>query len=79
MTAEEVEVNRLLSQRYDKLLSLGERVYSLYRAGALSTEALLPLCEEIARLDERLSHARKAPVHLLAETPPKAHNATGAP
>jgi len=31
--AHDIELNRLLSQRHDKLLRLGETVYAMYRSG----------------------------------------------
>ncbi len=65
-TAHEVEVNRLFSQRYDKLLRLGETVYALYRTGRLSWEVVEPLCQEIADLDQTLEKLRRTPLLLVA-------------
>ncbi len=63
-TAHEVEVSRLLSQRYDKLLELGEVAYSLFKSGNLSWAALAPLCEEIERIDRQLGSAQTIPLQV---------------
>ncbi len=64
-TAHDVEVSRLLSQRYDKLLQLGEIAYSLFRSGNLSWTALAPLCEEIERIDRQLEAAQNLPLQVV--------------
>ena len=64
-TAQEVETSQLLSQRYDKLLHLGEVAYNLFRAGHLSWEALEPLCREIEGIDQRLEAAKKPPLQVM--------------
>lgn len=76
-TAYEVELNRRMSQRYDKLLQLGEQAYALYRSGNRSFEALVPLCEEIARLDSTLENARTQRLIVVADDRPATQSATG--
>lgn len=76
-TAHEVELNRRLSQRYDKLLRLGEQAYALYRSGNRSFEVLVPLCEEIARLEGALESARTQPLVVVTDDRPATQPATG--
>ena len=67
--ADDLEFNRLLSQRYDKLLRLGETVYAMYRAGETSWQAIEPLCQEIAEIDHRLDAAKTLPLQVLPYEP----------
>lgn len=64
-TAQEVEVSQLLSQKYDKLLQLGELTYAMFCSGNRSWTALEPLCEEIANVDRKLEQVKTAPLHVL--------------
>lgn len=50
----ELEFNRLVSQRYDKLVKLGETVYALYRSGEISQQTVELICREIEQLDNQL-------------------------
>lgn len=50
----ELELNRLISQRHDKLVKLGETVYALYRSGEISWQAVESICREIEQLDKQL-------------------------
>lgn len=50
----ELELNRLVSQRHDKLVKLGEAVYALYRSGEISQQAVELICREIEQLDKQL-------------------------
>ncbi|MGQ9462832.1 MAG: hypothetical protein ACUVTP_10605 [Candidatus Fervidibacter sp.] len=50
----ELELNRLISQRHDKLVKLGETVYALYRSGEISQQAVELICREIEQLDKQL-------------------------
>ncbi len=77
VTAHEIELSQLLSQRHDKLLQLGERAYALYRTGSVSWQALEPLCEEIAQLDERLEREQTLPLQLIPDDQPQPFSATG--
>lgn len=63
--ANDLEWNRLLSQRYDKLLRLGETVYAMYRAGETSWQAIEPLCQEIEEIDRQLDATRTLPLQVL--------------
>lgn len=67
--ANDLEFNRLLSQRYDKLLRLGETVYAMYRAGETSWQVIEPLCQEIAEIDRQLDAAKTLPLHVLPYEP----------
>lgn len=63
--AYDIETNRLLSQRYDKLLLLGETVYALYRTGQTSWHAIEPLCREIEQIEQQLDAAKAKPLQVL--------------
>jgi hypothetical protein len=76
-TAKEIEVSRRLSQRYDKLLQIGERAYALYRSGNWSWEALLPLCKELEGMDKELDALRQQPLVLVADERQEAQSVTG--
>ncbi|MCX7968462.1 MAG: hypothetical protein N3B10_08230 [Armatimonadetes bacterium] len=67
--AHDIEWNRLLSQRYDKLLRLGETVYAMYRSGETSWQAIEPLCQEIERIDHQLSETKATPLQVLPYEP----------
>lgn len=77
VTAREIELSQLLSQRYDKLLQLGEHAYALYRTGNKSWQALEPLCDEIAQLDERLKGVEILPLQLIHNEQSQPFSATG--
>lgn len=76
-TASEVELNRLLSQRYDKLMRLGERAYGLYQTGNFSWQALEPFFSEIAEIDKQLEKARSNRLDVIAEEPNQQIRVTG--
>lgn len=63
--AHDIDENRLLSQRYDKLLRLGETVYAMYRSGEISQQVLESLCQEIEKIDRQLEEARTLPLQVL--------------
>lgn len=63
--AQDVETNRLISQRYDKLLQLGETVYAMYRTGQTSWRAIEPLCQEIEQIERKLDSAKTKPLQVL--------------
>lgn len=67
--AHDIEGNRLLSQRYDKLLRLGETVYAMYRSGEISQEVLESLCQEIEKIDRQLEEAKTLPLQVLPYEP----------
>ncbi|MFN3420143.1 MAG: hypothetical protein ACK40X_00275 [Armatimonadota bacterium] len=67
--AHDIERNRLLSQRYDKLLRLGETVYAMYRSGEISQQVLENLCQEIEKVDRQLEEARTLPLQVLPYEP----------
>lgn len=67
--AHDIEGNRLLSQRYDKLLRLGETVYAMYRSGEISQQVLESLCQEIEKIDRQLEEARTLPLQVLPYEP----------
>lgn len=63
--ANELEWNRLISQRYDKLLRLGETVYAMYRAGETYGEAIEHLCREIEVIDSQLDTVKTLPLQVM--------------
>lgn len=65
----DLEESRLLSQRYDKLLRLGETVYAMYRAGETSWQAIEPLCQELEEIDRKLETAKTLPLQVLPYEP----------
>ncbi|MEZ8221202.1 hypothetical protein GG496_001372 [Candidatus Fervidibacteria bacterium JGI MDM2 JNZ-1-D12] len=65
----DLEGSRLLSQRYDKLLRLGETVYAMYRAGEVSWQAIEPLCQELEEIDRKLDAAKTLPLQVLPYEP----------
>lgn len=75
--AQELEVSRCLSQRYDKLLRLGEQVYAVYRSGNLSWETIVPLCEELERQDKELELLRQRSLVVVTDDLRPASSATG--
>jgi len=72
--AHDIELNRLLSQRYDKLLRLGETVYAMYRSGEVSWDAIEPLCQDIEQIDRRLDAAKAVPLQILSQEPEREQN-----
>ncbi len=65
----DLEGSRLLSQRYDKLLRLGETVYAMYRAGEISWQGIEPLCQELEEIDRKLDAAKILPLQVLPYEP----------
>jgi hypothetical protein len=65
--AHDIELNRLLSQRHDKLLRLGETVYAMYRSGGVSWDVVEPLCQDIEQIDLRLDAAKSTPLQVLPQ------------
>ncbi len=65
----DLEESRLLSQRYDKLLRLGETVYAMYRAGEVSWQAIEPLCQDLEEIDRKLDAAKTLPLQVLPYEP----------
>lgn len=65
----DLDESRLLSQRYDKLLRLGETVYAMYRAGETSWQAIEPICQEIEEIDRKLDAAKILPLQVLPHEP----------
>jgi len=65
--AHDIELNRLLSQRHDKLLRLGETVYAMYRSGGVSWDVVEPLCQDIEQIDRRLDAAKSTPLQVLPQ------------
>lgn len=63
----DLEQNRLMSQRYDKLLRLGETVYAMYRAGETSWQLIEPLCREIEEIDGLLGEMKTLPLQVLPQ------------
>ncbi len=67
--AHDIELNRLVSQKHDKLLHLGETVYAMYRAGEISWQTVEALCREIEGIDRQLDAARTLPLQVLPFEP----------
>ncbi|MFA0746184.1 MAG: hypothetical protein EORIYHIE_000053 [Candidatus Fervidibacter sp.] len=65
--AHDIELNRLLSQRHDKLLRLGETVYAMYRSGGVSRDVVEPLCQDIEQIDRQLDAAKSTPLQVLPQ------------
>ncbi|MFA0742185.1 MAG: hypothetical protein DFNUSKGM_002306 [Candidatus Fervidibacter sacchari] len=65
--AHDIELNRLLSQRHDKLLRLGETVYAMYRSGGISWDAVEPLCQDIEQIDRQMDAAKSTPLQVLPQ------------
>jgi len=65
--AHDIELNRLLSQRHDKLLRLGETVYAMYRSGGVSWDVVEPLCQDIEQIDRQLDAAKSTPLQVLPQ------------
>lgn len=61
----EIETGRLISQRYDKLLQLGETVYAMYRSGQTSWRDIEPLCREIEQIEEKLDATKTKSFQVL--------------
>ena len=72
--AHDIELNRLLSQRHDKLLRLGETVYAMYRSGEISWDAVEPLCQDIEQIDRRLDATKAMPLQVLPQEPEREQN-----
>jgi len=72
--AHDIELNRLLSQRHDKLLRLGETVYAMYRTGEVSWEVIEPLCQDIEQIDLRLDATKSVPLQILPQKPEQERN-----
>ncbi len=72
--AHDIELNRLLSQRHDKLLRLGETVYALYRSGEVSWEVFEPLCQDIEQIDRQLDATKTVPLQVLPQEPEQEQN-----
>ncbi|MEJ7612741.1 MAG: hypothetical protein SQA66_03800 [Candidatus Fervidibacter sacchari] len=72
--AHDIELNRLLSQRHDKLLRLGETVYAMYRSGGISWDAVEPLCQDIEQIDRRLDATKAMPLQVLPQEPEREQN-----
>jgi hypothetical protein len=72
--AHDIELNRLLSQRHDKLLRLGETVYAMYRSGEVSLEVIEPLCQDIEQIDRRLDATKAVPLQVLPQKPEQERN-----
>ncbi len=65
--AHDIELNRLLSQRHDKLLRLGETVYAMYRSGGVSWDIVEPLCQDIEQIDRQMEAAKSVPLQVLPQ------------
>ena len=65
--AHDIELNRLLSQRHDKLLRLGETVYAMYRSGGISWDVVEPLCQDIEQIDRQMDAAKSTPLQVLPQ------------
>ncbi len=65
--AHDIELNRLLSQRHDKLLRLGETVYAMYRSGGVSWDVVEPLCQDIEQIDRQMEAAKSVPLQVLPQ------------
>lgn len=65
--AHDVELNRLLSQRNDKILRLGETVYAMYRSSETSWEVVEPFCQEIEKIDRQLDSMKTLPLQVLPQ------------
>jgi len=72
--AHDIELNRLLSQRHDKLLRLGETVYAMYRSGEISWDAIEPFCQEIEQIDRQLDAAKAMTLQVLSQEPEQRQN-----
>jgi len=72
--AHDIELNRLLSQRHDKLLRLGETVYAMYRSGEVSWDAVEPLCQDIEQIDHWLDAMKTVPLQVLPQEPEQEQN-----
>jgi hypothetical protein len=72
--AHDIELNRLLSQRHDKLLRLGETVYAMYRSGGVSWDVVEPLCQDIEQIDRRLDATKAVPLQVLPQEPEQEQN-----
>jgi hypothetical protein len=72
--AHDIELNRLLSQRHDKLLRLGETVYAMYRSGEVSWDVVEPLCQDIEQIDRRLDATKAVPLQVLPQEPEQEQN-----
>lgn len=67
--AHDIEMNRLLSQRHDKLFRLGETIYAMYRSGEISWETIEPICQEIEAIDRQVESMRVVPLEVLPQGP----------
>ncbi|MFA0784478.1 hypothetical protein [Fervidibacter sacchari] len=65
--AHDIELNRLLSQRHDKLLRLGETVYAMYRSGGISWDVVEPLCQDIEQIDRQMDATKSTPLQVLPQ------------
>ena len=65
--AHDIELNRLLSQRHDKLLRLGETVYAMYRSGGISWDVVEPLCQDIEQIDCQMDATKSTPLQVLPQ------------
>jgi hypothetical protein len=72
--AHDIELNRLLSQRHDKLLRLGETVYAMYRSGEVSWDVVEPLCQDIEQIDHQIDATKAVPLQVLPQEPEQEQN-----
>jgi hypothetical protein len=72
--AHDIELNRLLSQRHDKLLRLGETVYAMYRSGGVSWDVVEPLCQDIEQIDRQIDATKAVSLQVLPQEPEQEQN-----
>ncbi|MFA0734467.1 MAG: hypothetical protein OGMRLDGQ_000967 [Candidatus Fervidibacter sp.] len=72
--AHDIELNRLLSQRHDKLLRLGETVYAMYRSGEVSWDVVEPLCQDIEQIDRQIDATKAVSLQVLPQEPEQEQN-----
>jgi hypothetical protein len=72
--AHDIELNRLLSQRHDKLLRLGETVYAMYRSGEVSWDVVEPLCQDIEQIDHQIDATKAVSLQVLPQEPEQEQN-----
>jgi hypothetical protein len=72
--AHDIELNRLLSQRHDKLLRLGETVYAMYRSGEVSWDVVEPLCQDIEQIDRQIDATKAVPLQVMPQEPEQEQN-----
>lgn len=62
--------NQLRKERKQKLETLGEQVFNLFNSGQLGHEELVPICQQIAELDGRISALDEQVQAARAQTAP---------